>query len=402
VRVPEVPAGTLPRAAVGRYHDLRPPTRPSDPGPNMPNAAPGRPDSWAPYMTWAKHHPHARYDLCGSNLLHCSLDDLPGSREALELAVRNDDGYPPLVQAIAERYGVAPERVTTASGAAGATFLVLGALVRPGDTILAEWPGYDPQTGAARFLGANVRMFDRAWSDGFQVDPDRVARELTSTTRVIMLTNLHNPSGVYADPSALAAVGEMAEAVGAKVLVDEVYLEAVQGADTTPAATRGDVFVTVNSLTKSFGLAGLRLGWVIADPGTVEAVRRVRDVVDGTGAAPSERLGLLAFEHIDGLLERARAILEPHWALLERFVESRPELEWVPPTVGSCVAFPRLAGVGDAGPFVDMARDEFGVGLVPGRFFGAAAHFRIAIGGERRTLEDGIEALGRALDKGMS
>jgi hypothetical protein len=157
----------------------------------------------------------------------------------------------------------------------------------------------------------------------------------------------------------------------------------------------------VNSLTKSFGLAGLRLGWALADPETIERIRRVRDVVDGTGAAPSERLGVLAFEHIDRLLERARGILEPHWTMLKRFVESRDELDWVAPPMGSCVAFPRLVGVADAEPFVDMAREEFGVGLVPGRYFGARAHFRIAIGGERRTLEEGIEALGRALDKGM-
>lgn len=367
----------------------------------MPTRAPDRPDSWAPYMTWAKRHPHARHDLCGSNLLHCSLDDLPGARHALELFAQNDDGYPPLVQAIAQRYGVAAERVATAPGAAGATFLALGALIRPGDTILAEWPGYDPQIGAARLLGAKVKTFDRSWYDGFKVDPDRIAREVSSTTRVIMLTNLHNPSGVYTDPWTLMAIADLAEATRTKVLVDEVYLEAVAGLDTTPAATRNDVFVTVNSLTKSFGLAGLRLGWALADPDTIERIRRVRDVVDGTGTVPSERLGVLAFEHIDRLLERARAILEPHSLMLKRFVESRDELDWVAPAVGSCVAFPRLVGVSDAEPFVNMAHKEFGVGVVPGRFFGAPAHFRIAIGGERKTVEDGIEALGRALDKGM-
>ena len=367
----------------------------------MRTRAPDRPDSWAPYMTWAKRHPHARYDLCGSNLLHCSLDDLPGARHALELFAQNDEGYPPLVQAIAQRYGVAAERVATAPGASGATFLALGALIRPGDTILAEWPGYDPQTGAARFLGANINRFGRSWSDGFKIDPDKLARELTPTTRVIMLTNLHNPSGVYTDPWTLMAIADMAEAVGAKVLVDEVYLEAGLDLDTTPAATRGDVFVSVSSLTKSFGLAGLRVGWALADPETIEGMRRVRDVVDGTGAVPSERLGVLAFEHIDRLLERARAILEPHWLMLKRFVESREELDWVAPAVGSCVAFPRLVGISDAEPFVDMARQEFGVGMVPGRFFGSPAHFRIAIAGARRNLEDGIEALSKALDKGF-
>ncbi len=138
-----------------------------------------RPDSWAPYMTWAKHHPPARYDLRGSNLLHCTLDELPGGREALELYAHNDEGYPPLVEAIARRYGVATERVATATGAAGANFLTLGALIRPGDTVLAEWPGYDPMAGAARFLGAHVSTFERSWDDGFRVNPDRIAHELT-------------------------------------------------------------------------------------------------------------------------------------------------------------------------------------------------------------------------------
>ncbi len=359
------------------------------------------PESWAPYMTWAKRHPPARHDLRGSNLLHCTIDDLPGGRAALELFANNDDGYPPLVQAIAQRYGLGTDRVATATGAAGANFLTLGALIRPGDTILAEWPGYDPMMGAARFLGANVNMFARSWRDGFRVDPDRIARQLTPTTRVIMLTNLHNPTGVYTDPWTLMAVGDMANAIGAKVVVDEVYLEAVLGLDTTPAGTRSDAFVSINSLTKSFGLAGLRVGWVLADPDTIERIRRVRDIVDGSGAVPSERLGVLAFQHIDRLLARARDILEPHGIMVKRFVESRAELDWAAPAPGSCVAFPKLVGVEDAGPFVEMARKEFGVGLVPGHFFGAPAHFRIAMAGKRRTLEDGIEALGRALDRGM-
>ncbi len=128
-------------------------------------------------------------------------------------------------------------------------------------------------------------------------------------------------------------------------------------------------------------------------------IRRVRDVVDGTGAVPSERLAR-------GPSSTSTASWSAHahprapLALLKRFVESRPELEWVAPAVGSCVAFPRLVGVADAEPFVDMARQEFGVGVVPGRFFGAPAHFRIAMAG-RKTLEDGLEALGRALDRGV-
>ena len=217
-------------------------------------------------MTWAKHHAKAKYDLTGSNLLPCSMDELPGARDALEIYGRNDDGWPPLVEAIASRFGVATERVATAPGASGANYLALAALVRPGDTVLVEWPGYDPHMGAARFLGANVTTFQRGWEQGFALDADEVAASITSETRAIVLTNLHNPSGAYAEPEALVEVGKLAKVVGAKVIVDEVYLDALEGVDNSPAATRDDVFISTNSLTKSYGLAGIRVGWVACGP----------------------------------------------------------------------------------------------------------------------------------------
>ncbi|MDP2956447.1 MAG: aminotransferase class I/II-fold pyridoxal phosphate-dependent enzyme [Longimicrobiales bacterium] len=355
------------------------------------------PESWAPYLTWAKHHPPAKYDLCGSNLLHLSLDELKGARDSLEISGRNDDGYPPLVEAIAMRYGVGTERVATANGAAGAAFLTMGALLRPGDTVLAEFPGYDPLIGAARFLGAKVRLIERTWEDGWKIDVDRLAQEVIPSTRLIILTNLHNPTGVYTDPWTLVKIGDLADAVGAKVLVDEVYLETVTNLDTTPAATRSEAFISVSSLTKAFGLAGLRVGWVLADPAIIRRVRRVRDVVDAVGSIPSERLGVIAFEHIDQLLARARHILEPHALMLRRFVETRNELDWVAPA-GGPIAFPRLLGTDDAEPFVDFARAKFGVGVVAGRHFGVPAHFRVAVADRRRVVEEGLEALGKALD----
>jgi len=212
-----------------------------------------------------------------------------------------------------------------------------------------------------------------------------------------VLTNLHNPSGAYAVADALAEVGRLAESVGAKVLVDEVYLDALDGVDGSPAATRGDVFVSTNSLTKSYGLAGLRIGWVLADPETVERVLRVRDVVDGVGSIPSETIAVHAFRSLDDILERARGILLAGSSMARAFIESRPELDWVEP-MGGAVAFPRLGGVDDAEPFVAMAARDFGVGVTPGRLFGEPAHFRVAVAGTPEVLERGLEALGKALD----
>ena len=374
-----------------------PPERPAGGSDGRPGGVSRRPASWAPYMTWAKHHDKAPLDLTGSNLLPVTVDELAGAREALRLYGRNDDGWPPLLEAIADRFDVDRDRVATAPGASGANFLALAALLRPGDTVLLEWPGYDPHAGAVRFLGGRVRTFPRGWDRRFALDPLAVEEALTSDTRAIVLTNLHNPSGVHAGARALREVGELARSVGAKVLVDEVYLDATEGWDTTPAAVRDDVFVSTNSLTKSYGLSGLRLGWILAEPGVVEAANRVRDVVDGVGPFPSDTLGLLAFRRLDELLERARSIVGPGLAAVRDLVEEREELTWVEPAGGG-VAFPRLGGVEDAATFIELAAREHGVGVTPGHLFGEPAHFRVAVAGEPQTLERGIEALHRALD----
>jgi len=355
------------------------------------------PDTWAPYMTWSKHHDKATFDLSGSNLLPCTLDEFPEALEAMALYGRNDDGWSPLIEAISSRYEVGTDQIATGPGASGANFLALAALLRPGDTLLTEWPGYDPHMGVARFLGANVATFDRSWSRDFNLDPDAVEAALTPDVRAIMLTNLHNPSGVYATFEALSRVGELARSVNARVVVDEVYLDALQGVDNAPIATHDEIFVSTNSLTKSYGLAGVRVGWLIAAPDIVRRALRVRDILDGVGSIPSETIGAAAFQHLDRLLERARGVLGPGAECFRSFMETRSELEWIEP-IGGSVAFPRLLGVGDAEPFVNFAAKHFDVGLTPGALFGEPKHFRVSVAGDPLVLETGLVRLGEALD----
>ena len=176
-------------------------------------------------MQWAKQHPRSRVSLAGSNLLSCELTDLPGAREALELYGDNDNGYAPLVDAIAARYGVTSDMVVTAQGTSGANFLAFAALVKAGDDVLVERPGYDPLMGPPALLGANVTRFDRRFGDGYRIDPDAVRAALTPRTRLIVITNAHNPSGVVSSDADVDEVGRIAEKHGALVLVDEVYLD---------------------------------------------------------------------------------------------------------------------------------------------------------------------------------
>jgi len=347
----------------------------------------------APYMEWAKSRPRPAVDLAGSNLLACTLDELPGAREALDIAGESPEGYPPLKEAIARHCGVDVERVATASGCSGANFLALAALLSPGDEVLVETPYYDPLPAAARMLGARVTSFARRFEDGYELDPEAVAAAVTPRTRVVVLSNPHNPSGTVS--SNLRGLAELAERHGFHVLVDEVYRDTVFVGSPPSAAHAGDRFVATSSLTKAYGLASLRCGWAVASPAVALAIRRARDLVDVWAPMPSDRLSVVAFRHIDRLAARAQAIVEANLASVSDFLARRDDLECAPPR--STLAFPRLRGASDAGPFADRLFRETGTAVAPGRFFGAPAHFRLAFGGDPAAVRRGLASIERCL-----
>lgn len=355
----------------------------------------------APYLLWAKTRAPAPIDLAGSNLLHCTLDELPGAREAIDLTAPNDSGYPPLVEGIAAHYGVAVERVVCAQGCSGANFMVAAALLGAGDEVLIEHPTYDPLIGACRLMGARVRHFARQASDGWGVDPGALRRALTPRTRLIVLTNPHNPSGTLLEPSVIEAVAEAARASQAHILVDEVYLDAAMmlrpGVPRRPAAALDGPFISTSSLTKSYGLAGLRCGWVVASANTAERLRRTRDVIDNANSAPADLLAALAFRSLPALAARTTALLGANVALARSFFDAhRHALELTGPPVSSIV-FPRLLGSPDARGFVQRLLDDQGVAVAPGDFFDSPDRFRISLSGRTSQLEQGLARIGRVL-----
>jgi aspartate/methionine/tyrosine aminotransferase len=349
----------------------------------------------APYMEWAKTRPTPEYDLAISNILACQVEDLPGARDAIALTGANDNGYAPLVEAIAARYAVEPTCVATANGTSGANFLVYAALLGPGDDVLIERPGYDPLLAAPRLVGASTTRFDRTFEEGWALDPDRVEGALTPRTKLIVLTRPHNPTGVAANWAAIEAIGRIASSAGAHVLVDEVYLD-VSGEATRVAAAHGDPFISTSSLTKSYGLSGLRCGWTISSPQVAERIRRARDVVDGTGSIVAERLSVLAFSHLDALAARARGILARNAPIVRAFLDARSELSVVP-SVGT-VVFPRLLTAPSADRFAERLMGERQTAIVPGRFFDAPGHFRLGLSGNSEALQAGLSRIGDALD----
>jgi aspartate/methionine/tyrosine aminotransferase len=346
------------------------------------------------YMHWAKTQAPVRYNLASSEVPHFRMDRLAIDVADLQLDGASRYRYPQLREAIADKCGVTPECVVMADGTSMANMLAMATLIAPGDDILAEHPVYEPMVAAASFLGGQVRFFVRDGPD-FRLDPAAVEAALTEKTRLILLTNLHNPTGNLADEAALRAVGAAAARVGAIVLVDEVYLDAVIPTPAS-AALLGDTFVTTSSLTKVYGLSGLRCGWILASPALAERMWRLNELFAVAQAHQAERLSCIALSELDEIGADTAAMLARNRALANAFFARRDELQ-AAPMVHGVTAFPRLLrGSVDA---LDAAlRARCDTAIVPGRFFGLTDHFRIGVGGPTETVEAGLKRLGWALD----
>jgi aspartate/methionine/tyrosine aminotransferase len=348
-------------------------------------------------MHWSKTQSAARFNLALSGVAHLPWPELPVRLEDLDCNGPSAYGYAPLQQALARKCGVAPECVCAATGVSLANHLALAAALEPGDEVLIEQPAYELLVSTASFLGLKIKRFQRRFEDGFQLDLGRLEQEVSARTRMIVLTNLHNPSSVLLDDTTLRGVGAIARRAGAMVLVDEVYLDAAFERAPSSAFLLGDEFITTNSLTKVYGLSGLRCGWVLARPELVERMWRLQDLFGVIPAHPAERLSVLALAHLDRIRARYQALLAANRRLLEAFLDSRSDLRAVPTESGTTV-FPRVLA-GRVEELCHLLRHKYETTVVPGRFFDMPDHIRIGICGETASVAGGLERLGAALDE---
>ena len=342
------------------------------------------------YMYWAKTQPTVRYNLGSSEVPNFRLDRLPIDVAELELDGASRYRYPPLREAIAAKEGVAPEQVVMANGTSMANMLALAALIEPGDEVLVEQPTYEPMLAAARFCGAEVKRFARRAEHGFALDADEVERQVTPRTRLILIANLHNPSSAFADEETLRRIG----ALGPRVLVDEVYLDAKPGARS--AADLGEGFVATSSLTKVYGLSGLRCGWILAEPQLAERIWRLNELFGVSQPHADERLCCIALAHLGEIAAGNAERLARNRVLVDAFFGQRPELDCAPLEQG-ITAFPRLVE-GDVDALHKLLVERYDTSIVPGRWFEMPDHFRLGYGMATEVLEAGLERLGAALD----
>ncbi|MBT8479542.1 MAG: aminotransferase class I/II-fold pyridoxal phosphate-dependent enzyme [Gemmatimonadetes bacterium] len=356
---------------------------------------------------WQSHHENrVDFNLAESGVQPITLAEL---REIADvdpsgtlLGYGHTDGSPTLRQRIAAMYpGAAPENVVATVGSAEANFLAMWRLVEPGDRVVVLRPTYEQTTGLAAGLGAHVESMWLEAERGWQPAPGAAADAILPGTRVVVVTNPNNPTAQPLSEAAIAEIVAAAERVGAWILSDEVYAGGELAGGPTPSLWgRTDRVLVSASLSKAYGLPGLRLGWLLAPADFREELWARKDYTTIAPSPLSDRLGAAALETAvrATLLERGRTILTQNLAVLEAWADGYPDILRVERPRAGAVAFFRYdLRIGSA-ELAERVLAEQRVLIVPGDQFGMDRHFRIGYGYTSPPLAPGLERLSRVIE----
>jgi len=343
------------------------------------------------------------YDFLGSSTLPPTdllLEHVRGDESTLarRLGEPNNWGHPRLIDAIAKKYGIADKnRILVTSGGSSAIYLIYRTLLAASDHIIVESPCYDPYLTTAAALEVKAVLLQRSPSY-FKVDLGELESLITPQTKLIILTNLYNPGGTFLENELLRGLAVIARKYHVRVLIDEVFHDFVEEKQ-SPAATLDDHFISLNGLSKVYGLGMLRCGWLLASPDIIDSIRKVQVIVENIGSPLTQALSSMVLDRADEykkhwlqLLSRNRAIVQE---ILNPLLEEGLLSGKIPSD--SCIFFPKVVGIDDTTAFTRKLADQHGVYVAPGHFFGASEHIRIGFGGASEELEIGLKLLANAI-----
>jgi aspartate/methionine/tyrosine aminotransferase len=341
---------------------------------------------------FARYEFSTQYILCASDveglamrdLLALADDEALSLWDRLTLGYTESPGHPMLRAEVAVLYdGVDPDEVLMFAGAEEGIFVAMHALLGAGDHAVVVWPAYQSLYEVARSLGAEVTLVPLGVAGGWSLDPEAVRRAMRPNTRVVVINFPHSPTGAQLERAAFDEIVGLCETSGVTLFSDEVYRLLEHDVSTRlPAAV--DVSVSAVSLgvmSKAFGLAGLRIGWIATRDARLRGrLAALKDYTTICNSAPSEVLALIALRARERVLDRSRAIISANLPVLDDFFDRhRSHVDWVRPRAGS-VAFPRLVGR-DADRFAEALVERQGVLILPGSRFGyPGSHFRLGFG----------------------
>jgi aspartate/methionine/tyrosine aminotransferase len=362
-----------------------------------------------------RHETHVKYDIAESGILPMTTADLlellpAGERAAaldrlltLPLGYSEARGTEDLRGLLAATYtrGDA-DHILVTTGAIEANFLLFNELLSPGDHVIAPYPAYQQLYSVPRAIGCDVSLWKVGPETGYRYDVDALERMVTPRTRLIVVNTPHNPTGAMLSPDDARRVYALADSVGATILGDEAYRWlAVPGGDAfaTPFFDMGERGISVGTLSKPFGLPGLRIGWIAGPPDLVRRCWGLRDYITLSPGKLNDALACLAVAHRDRIVERNTRIITANLATATTFMaEHKALLSWTPPK-GGLLALMKYDLPMPSLELADKLAMEESVMLAPGSAFGYEHHLRLGIGQRPDIFAEGLRRAGSCFAK---
>lgn len=344
-----------------------------------------------------------RYNLAESGITSRVLKNLHLTLDDLALVYGNHIGKPELRELIAsDADSLRPDDVLTTVGAASALFMVAISILKPGDRIVVAFPNYITNFDTPRTMGCEIDYLNVTFENGFQVDVDELAERITPETKLVSLTCPHNPTGTMMSAKALERVIELVEARGCYLLYDETYRDMTFGDRLPVAASLSARAISVCSMSKTYGLPGIRVGWVMTqDAELMEALLAAKEQIFISHSVVDEEIAYQVLAEKEKHLAEIRQHIRANFETMREWMAEQRALEWVEPG-GGVVCFPRIrAGIEvDIDRFYHALNHQYGTVVGPGHWFEMDRRFmRVGFGfTDRETLKGGLENIIRAVE----
>ncbi len=361
-----------------------------------------------------RHETHVKYDIAESGILPLTVNDLlsfepeEARAAALEALLRLPLGYSEargtaaLRSALAATYtSVTPEQILVTTGAIEANYLLFNVLLDAGDHVIAPYPAYQQLYSVPRAIGCEVSLWHVGPETSYRYDVDALERLITPNTKLIVVNTPHNPTGAMLSPADAQRVYSLAESVGAWVIGDEAYrwLSVPEGDPfAPPVVDMGARGISVGTLSKPYGLPGLRIGWMAGPPDVIKQCWGMRDYITLSPGKLNDALACLALRHHDQIVARNREIIVANLAAASAWIDARRDvLSWTPPR-GGLLALLKYDLPIDSLTLADTLATEYSVMLAPGSAFGYEHHLRLGIGQQPGIFATGLAEAGKCLD----
>ncbi|MFN0179115.1 MAG: aminotransferase class I/II-fold pyridoxal phosphate-dependent enzyme [Gemmatimonadales bacterium] len=357
---------------------------------------------------WQSDYEHSvDYNLADSSVKGVRLSEILPPEELtrfldLELSYPMVNGTELLRNRIAALYrGAIPDQVLVTVGGAEANQLACQTLLEPGDKVALMEPGYRQVYGLAEMQGAIVEPFRLDPTRGWRPDLEQLARVVDGKTKLIALVNPNNPTGSVLTAEERGRIVEIAAKVGAWILADEVYRGGERYTDEETPSFWGayDRVIAVNSLSKAYGLSGLRLGWLVAPAELYGPIWRRHEYAVIATAAPSMRLAEIALSETvrPKLIARQRELSRTGWGIMDAWLHANFDLVSVGASEATSMAFVRYHLPIGSVRLADEIRKQASVLVAPGEYLGADEHLRITHGLGKNIVEPALERIAGVL-----